>query len=129
MSTTEKIKIKDVVKYGGHNQSANGSVNLTLIAAYGELVHTIEASQLLNNDIFVKFKLPGMKAEKLGMFRIKQLIIDGDGESKIKLNGLSDYIEMDKINLLPLRTDETPEFNVLFEADVELEGGDEDDDE
>lgn len=128
MSTTEKIKIKDVVKYGGHNQSANGSVNLTLIAAYGELVHTIEASQLLNNDIFVKFKLPGMKAEKLGMFRIKQLIIDGDGESKIKLNGLSDYIEMDKINLLPLRTDETPEFNVLFEADVELEGGDEDDD-
>ena len=129
MSTTEKIKIKDVVKYGGHNQSANGSVNLTLIAAYGELVHTIEASQLLNNDIFVKFKLPGMKAERLGMFRIKQLIIDGDGESKIKLNGLSDYIEMDKINLLPLRTDETPEFNVLFEADVELEGGDEDDDE
>lgn len=129
MSTMEKIKIKDVVKYGGHNQSANGSVNLTLIAAYGELVHTIEASQLLNNDIFVKFKLPGMKAEKLGMFRIKQLIIDGDGESKIKLNGLSDYIEMDKINLLPLRTDETPEFNVLFEADVELEGGDEDDDE
>ena len=104
-------------------------MNLTLIAAYGELVHTIEASQLLNNDIFVKFKLPGMKAEKLGMFRIKQLIIDGDGESKIKLNGLSDYIEMDKINLLPLRTDETPEFNVLFEADVELEGGDEDDDE
>lgn len=129
MSTTEKIKIKDVVKYGGHNQSANGSVNLTLIAAYGELVHTIEASQLLNNDIFVKFKLPGMKAEKLGMFRIKQLIIDGDGESKIKLNGLSDYIEMDNINLLPLRTDETPEFNVLFEADVELEGGDENDDE
>lgn len=127
--STKNIKIKDVVKYGGHNQSANGSVNLTLIAAYGELVHTIEASQLLNNDIFVKFKLPGMKAEKLGMFRIKQLIIDGDGESKIKLNGLSDYIEMDKINLLPLRTDETPEFNVLFEAEVELEGGDDDDDE
>lgn len=127
--STKKMKINDVVKYGGHNQSANGSVNLTLIAAYGELVHTIEASQLLNNDIFVKFKLPGMKAEKLGMFRIKQLIIDDDGESKIKLNGLSDYIEMDKINLLPLRTDETPEFKVLFEAEVELEGGEDDDDE
>lgn len=127
--STKNVRIKDVVKYGGHKQSANGSVNLTLIAAYGELVHTIEASQLLNNDIFVKFKLPGMKAEKLGMFRIKQLVIDGDGESKINLNGLSDYIEMDKLSMLPLRTDETPEFNVLLEADVELEGGDDDDDE
>lgn len=129
MSTTKQIKIQDIVKYGGHSQGANGSVNLKLEASYGELVHTIEASQLLNNDVLVKFKLPQAKAEKLGTFRIKQLVIHDDGESSIKLNGLSDYVEMDKLNLLPLKSDVSPEFKVLFESEVEIEGGEEEDDE
>ena len=121
------IKVKQVVTYGGHAMSANGSVNLTLKATYSELPKSIQQLQMLNNDVNIKAKLPGGKPMKLGMFRIKQIVIDGDGESVLKFNGLSDYIEMDNLNLLPLNTDENKEFTVMMEADVELEGEVEDD--
>lgn len=115
------VKVKEVVKYDGHSLSANGSVNFTLKASYSELVNTIQLMQMLNNDVTIKAKPPGGKAMKLGMFRIKQVTIDGDGESKLRFNGLNDYIEMDNLNLLPLKSDETSEFQVLFEADIEEE--------
>ena len=57
----------------------------------------------------------------MAVFRIKQITIDGDGESKIKFNGLSDYVEMDNLNLLPLQSDEVKEFQVMYEADAEVE--------
>lgn len=115
------IKVKEVVKYGGHSLSANGSVNFTLKASYSELTNTIKLMQMLNNDVNIKAKIPGGNPMKLGMFRIKQIIIDGDGESAIKFNGLNDYIEMDNLNLLPLNSDENKEFVVLMEADIEEE--------
>lgn len=117
----KKIKVKEVVKYKGHSLSANGSVNFNLVAAYSELVHTISLMQLLNNDVMIKAKIPGENPMKLGIFRIKQIVIDGDGESKIKFNGLNDYIEMDNLNVLPLNSDDTKEFAVLMEAEVEEE--------
>lgn len=117
----KKIKVKEVVKYKGHSLSANGSVNFNLVAAYSELVHTISLMQLLNNDVTIKAKVPGENPMKLGIFRIKQIVIDGDGESKIKFNGLNDYIEMDNLNVLPLNSDDTKEFVVLMEAEVEEE--------
>ena len=117
----KKIKVKEVVKYIGHSLSANGSVNFNLVAAYSELVHTISLMQLLNNDVMIKAKIPGENPMKLGIFRIKQIVIDGDGESKIKFNGLNDYIEMDNLNVLPLNSDDTKEFVVLMEAEVEEE--------
>lgn len=119
------IKVKEVVKYGGHSLSANGSVNFTLKASYSELTNTIQMMQMLNNDVFVKAKLPAGKPMKLGMFRIKQIIVDGDGESTLKFNGLNDYIEMDNLNLLPLNSDDNKEFVVLMEAEVEMEEGEE----
>lgn len=115
------IKVKEVVKYGGHSLSANGSVNFTLKASYSELTNTIQMMQMLNNDVFIKAKLPAGKPMKLGMFRIKQIIVDGDGESTLKFNGLNDYIEMDNLNLLPLNSDDNKEFVVLMEAEVEME--------
>ena len=115
----KKIKVKEVVKYKGHSLSANGSVNFNLVAAYSELVYTISLMQLLNNDVMIKAKIPGENPMKLGIFRIKQIVIDGDGESKIKFNGLNDYIEMDNLNVLPLNSDDTKEFVVLMEAEVE----------
>ncbi len=115
------IKIKEVVKYGGHSLSANGSVNFTLKAAYSELTNTIQLMQMLNNDVIIKAKIPAGKPMKLGMFRIKQIIIDGDGESILKFNGLNDYIEMDNLNLLPLNSDDTKEFIVMIEAEIEEE--------
>lgn len=115
------VKVKEVVKYGGHSLSANGSVNFTLKAQYSELPNTIKLMQMLNNDVNIKAKVPGGKPMKLGFFRVKQIVIDGDGESTIKFNGLNDYIEMDNLNLLPLNTDENKEFVVLMEADIETD--------
>ena len=34
---------------------------------------------------------------------------------------MSDYIEMDNLNMLPLNTDDNKEFVVLMEADIEEE--------
>lgn len=121
------IKVKEVVKYGGHSLSANGSVNFTLKAMYDELANSIKLMQMLNNDVSIKAKVPGQKAMKLGIFRVKQIIVDGDGESTLKFNGLNDYIEMDNLNVLPLNSDENKEFVVLMETDIEEENESEDD--
>ena len=115
------IKVKEVVEYKGHSLSANGSVNFTLKAQYSELTKTIQLMQMLNNDVSIKAKVPGGSPMKLGFFRVKQIVIDGDGESIIKFNGLNDYIEMDNLNLLPLSTDENKQFVVLMEAEIEEE--------
>lgn len=115
------VKVKEIVKYGGHNLSANGSVNLTLRASYSELTSTIQLMQMLNNDVNIKAKIPGEKVMKLGFFRIKDIRIDGDGESIIKFNGLNDYIEMDNLNLLPVKGSENEEFAVLMDAEIEIE--------
>lgn len=125
----KNIKVKQVVVYGGHSLKANGAVDFTLKSAYSELVNTIQMMQMLNNDVDIKAKLPGKKAMKLGMFRIKQIIVDGDGESILKFNGLNDHIEMDNLNLLPLNTDDNKEFAVMMEAEIEdeEEEGEEDD--
>lgn len=119
------IKVKEVVKYAGHSLSANGSVNFTLKASYSELTNTIQMMQMLNNDVVIKAKLPGGKPMKLGMFRIKQIVIDGDGESTLKFNGLNDYIEMDNLNVLPLNSDENKEFVIVAEVEIENEEGEE----
>ena len=76
---------------------------------------------MLNNDIIIKAKMPAGKPLQLGMFRIKQLITDGDGESTLKFNGLNDYIEMDNLNLLPLNNDDNKEFVIMMEAEIEVE--------
>lgn len=115
-----QLKTKQIVSYNGHSLSANGSVNFNLNAQYSQLTQSIQLMQMLNNDVSIKAKVSG-KVLKLGVFRIKQITIDGDGESKIKFNGLSDYVEMDNLNLLPLQSDEVKEFQVLYEADVEVE--------
>lgn len=115
------IKVKEVVKYAGHSLSANGSVNFNLKASYSELTNTIQMMQMLNNDVTIKAKLPSGKPMKLGMFRIKQIIIDGDGESTLKFNGLNDYIEMDNLNVLPLNSDDNKEFVIMMEAEIENE--------
>ena len=124
----KQIRVKAVVKYGGHSLSANGSVNLTLKADYSELVNTIQVQQMLNNDVSIKAKLPGGKPMKLGMFRVKSTTIDGDGESTLKFNGLNDYIEMDNLNLLPTKGSGDEMFVVMMEAQIEEED-DEDGDE
>lgn len=117
----KEIKVKELVMYDGHNLKANGSVNLKLKARYSELTNSIQLMQLLNNDVEIVAKLPDKKAKNLGLFRIQQIIIDGDGESVLKFNGISDYIEMDNLNQLPLNSDDIKEFKVMFKSQVEIE--------
>lgn len=115
------IRVKEVVTYGGHSLKANGAVNFTLKASYSELTNTINLMQMLNNDVSIKAKVPGGKPMKLGVFRINQIVIDGDGESVLKFNGLNDYIEMDNLNMLPLNDSDNKEFVVMMEAEIEDE--------
>lgn len=126
MSGEMIVKVKEVVKYNGHSLSANGSVNFNLKASYSELPNTIQMMQMLNNDVSIKAKLPAGKPMKLGMFRIKQIVVDGDGESTLKFNGLNDYIEMDNMNTLPLNNDDNKEFVIMMEAEIETEEGEND---
>lgn len=118
------IKVKEVVTYGGHSLKANGAVDFTLKASYSELTNSIKLMQMLNNDVNIKAKVPGDKAMKLGIFRVKQIVIDGDGESVLKFNGLNDHIELDNLNMLPLNDSDTKEFVVLMETEIEEEDED-----
>ena len=120
------VKVKEVVTYGGHSLKANGAVDFTLKAGYSELPNSIKLMQMLNNDVTIKARVPGEKPKKLGMFRIKQIVVDGDGESVLKFNGLNDHIEMDNLNMLPLNDSETKEFVVLMTAEIEEEEVEED---
>lgn len=123
------IKVKEVVKYNGHSLSANGSVNLAFKASYSELTNSIQVMQMLNNDIAIAAKLPSNKKPiKLGLFRVKNVAFDGDGESTLKFSGLNDFIEMDNLNLLPLKNDDINEFVILMKAEIEEEGEEENED-
>ena len=123
------VRVKEVVRYGDHSLSANGSVNFTLKAGYSELPNSIKLMQLLNNDVYIKAKIPGERPMKLGEFRVKQIVIDGDGESVLKFNGLNDYIEMDNLNLLPMNDSDVKEFVVMMEADIEEENNEDESEE
>lgn len=113
------LRVKEVVTYQGHSIAASGKVTVTFSAMYSELVNTVKLMQMLSNDISVHAKLQDNAPMKLGTFKLKQIIVDGDGESKIKLDGITDYIETDNLNMLPLRSDEVKEFQIRFSTEVE----------
>lgn len=115
------IKIKEMVKYAGHSINSNGSVNLTLKAAYSECVNSIALLQVLNNDVKIQVKKGADKPFKIGIFRIKEVKFDGDGESVIKFNTITDFADTDAMNNLIPMGDEPKEFTVLFAANVEEE--------
>ena len=122
MEKEKQIRIKLVASYKGHNISANGGVSLTLSCRYSELIHSIKVIQLMSNNIEVRVKThEDKKPKSLGSFMLKQFIVDGDGESKIKLSGLADYIEVDTLNSLPFANEEINEFQVMLISNIELE--------
>jgi hypothetical protein len=120
-----QIKVKEMMSYGGHSLKANGSVDLTLKAQYSQCASSMKLLQMLNNDVKIQVKKSG-KPFKIGMFRIKEVKFDGDGESIIKFNTLSDFAEVDEMNnLIQATVDEPKEFTVMFVADVEEENEEE----
>lgn len=112
-----ELAVKSVATYKGHSLKENGNVDLTLKFKYDSLVKTIQFCQMLNNDVKIVAKLPGARPLALGMFRIKNINIDGDGESTLKLNSLNDFVEVDNLNNLVTKE----EFQVKLTADVESE--------
>lgn len=112
-----KAKVMAVAQYKGHSLSENGSVNLSLKFKYDQLVNVIQLTQMFSNDVIATVKMPGASSLKLGMFRIKNITIDGDGESTVKLNGLNDYIEVDNLNNIVTKE----LFQVRFVAEIESE--------
>jgi len=116
-----EVSIRQVVTYQNHNRRNNGAVTLNLNSEYGELVHTIELQQLLSLDIRITAKVVGQREFGLGMFRLKKSTILDDGESKLQFEGLSDFVEVDNLNNLPLKSDDTPQFVVVYTAIAEDE--------
>ncbi|WP_291632249.1 hypothetical protein [Clostridium sp.] len=113
----EKIKVKELVRYGGHNIRANGTIDLTLKCNYSELPNSMLLLQMLNNDVELGCKIVEVKPFKLGTFRIKEIKFDHDGESVLKFTSLTDYVEIDKLNWLIQKE----EFTIQFKAEVEIE--------
>ena len=116
----KKIVVKEVVNYKGHSVKANGSVDLSFTSMYDELTNSIQCLQMLNNDVSIVAKLPNEKPVELGMFRIKSVIFDDDGESTLKFNSLDQNVELE--NLGKIITSE--KFQVRMTAMVELEDED-----
>lgn len=112
-----KIKIKSFVKYEGHSVKKNKTVTLKFTAMYSEISNSIKTLQMLNNDVKIIAKLPGESPIQLGMFRIKDIKFDGDGESTLQFETMSDFAEIDNINKIITSN----EFKIMLEADVELE--------
>jgi hypothetical protein len=116
------VKFKSVCKYNGHNIKANSSVDLNLKFAYDELTNYIKLLSLLNENIDVSVKIEDDAVQMLGVFMLKELKVDHDGESIVKFNSMIDHVEADMLNTLVGKT-----FRVMFKANVEAEDeGDED---
>ena len=117
-----KISIKEVVSYKGHSVKANGNVDVSFSAMYGEITNSIKVLQLLNNDVIIVAKLSGEKPIKIGSFSVKNVLFDGDGESILKFTSMVDFIEMDSLNKIISQEN----FQIKLESNVDLEEGESD---
>jgi hypothetical protein len=114
----QEIKLFGLASYKGHTVSDNGSVNLSFKFAYDELATPLKLCQMLNNDINVMVQLPDVGKIKLGMFRLKMIRIDGDGESTVKFNSLSDFVETDNLNRIITKDLFKVKFSAVIEEEV-----------
>ena len=119
------IKVKMNVSYATHSTKENGIVNLTLRAAYDQLTHSIEAMQMLNNDVEIQAKAKS-GAIKLGSFRIKNILVDGDGESKLNFTSTKEFANLNGLNSIVPDVADDNKFAVLMVVQVEPESGGDD---
>lgn len=112
-----KIDVKEVVNYKGHSIKANGNVDLSFSAMYSEITNSIKCLQMLNNDVNVFVRMPNEKPFPLGMYRIKEVKFDDDGESTIKFNSIDTSVELDNLS----RVITSDQFQIRMIAEVELE--------
>ena len=92
------------------------------------MTNTIQLLQLLSNDIKLVVKKPNEKPFKLGTFRLQALNYDHDGQAKIRFNSMTDFVEVDDVNRL-IPDDKQERFSIRVMAEIEIEEGDEQEDE
>ena len=124
----KKVDFKMVAKYNGHKIKPSGAVDLNVTCKYSEMTNTIQLLQLLSNDIKLVVKKPNEKPFKLGTFRLQALNYDHDGQAKIRFNSMTDFVEVDDINRL-IPDDKQERFIIRVMAEIEIEEGDEQEDE
>ncbi len=116
----KEIKIKSICSYNGHVVNPNKAVTISFKFRYDELVNYLQSVQMLNENINIIIKLGDKKPMKIGMFMIKGLVIDGDGEAVIKFNSQLDFVESTSINeVAAFGKDE--QFKIMLEAKIEIE--------
>lgn len=91
------IKSKMMVQYDGHSFRKNGDLDLNFRVDYSEIVNVISLMRMLNQNINIQVKLGRDKPETLGVFHIKNINIDRDGESKLKFNSETSSINPNKL--------------------------------
>lgn len=116
----KKVEIKAVGKYNGHNIKPNKSVDIAFKFDYSEMVNYIQLLQLLNENVMIGLKTGNdAKPVKMGMFMIKEVRVDNDGEGLIKFNSSLDYIEPESFNGIAGEI-----LQIFFRASVEVEKDD-----
>lgn len=115
------VKFKAVGNYKGHAVKANGILELNIGYKYDELVNTIQATQLLNENVTIMAKLQS-GVETLGSFMVKNIAIDHDGNSTIRYNSNMDHVEANIVNDLARMKNEDIRF--MFKASIEEAGED-----
>lgn len=111
------ISVKEIVSYKGHSIGANGNINVTFSAMYDQLTNSIQVLQLLNSDVKILAKLAGNKPVSLGVFTIKSVNFNANGESTIKFVSLTDYVEIDNLNSIISQEN----FQIKMESKIEVE--------
>lgn len=111
----KEIKIYSACEYAGHSINNAGIVNLNLVFDFSELQNVILMMQLLNEDIEVFCKI-NADTKKIGNFGIKDIKINSNGESKIKLSSLIQSVDVSAINDLIERDN----IKIAFKANINV---------
>ena len=118
-----EVKIKAVGNYNGHNIKANKSVDIGFKFGYSEIVNIVKLLQLLNENTTIFVRTGEGKPKKVGMFMIKGIRIDNDGESVVNFNSNVDFIEAPSLDGLA----GADLLNIMFKAEIDIKEEEEDD--
>lgn len=114
----EKVSIKTVASYGGHNINQVKNISLTLKFTYDTITKYIQSIQMLNENVSIIAAIDGEKI-KLGSFMINSINIDHDGAGKIKFKSQVDYVELE--NITKIISNDAFKVALIAEIDVDRE--------
>lgn len=117
----KKVEVNLLAKYSNHSVKENGIVVLCLKAQYSQLSKSILCSQMLNEDVSIKVALKKDSILSLGSFRIKKLLIDGDGESKLIFSSTNEAVELNSLNKVSMTGPDGLEFKTKLTANIDTE--------